>query len=48
MQRYVTLGVPWAAAGWQDNYENFGVTQSATRCQEKYRTVFSEQYDQSL
>jgi hypothetical protein len=34
MQRYVTLGVPWAAARWQDNYENDGVPQTATRYQE--------------
>jgi hypothetical protein len=30
----VTLGVPWTAARWQDNYENVGVPQTATRCQE--------------
>jgi hypothetical protein len=34
MKRYVTLGVPWAAAIWQDNYENVGVPQTTTRCQE--------------
>jgi hypothetical protein len=28
---YVMLGVPWAAARWQDNYENVGVPQTATR-----------------
>jgi hypothetical protein len=34
MQRYVTLGVPRAAARLQENYENAGVPQTATRCQE--------------
>jgi hypothetical protein len=34
MQRYVTLGVPWAAARWQGNSEKAGVPQTATRCQE--------------
>jgi hypothetical protein len=34
MQWYVTLGVPWAAAKWQDNYENGGVPQTVSRCQE--------------
>jgi hypothetical protein len=34
MQWYVTLGVPWAAARWQDNYENVGFPQTATRYQE--------------
>jgi hypothetical protein len=34
IQRYVTLGLPWAAAKWQDNYENTGILLTATRCQE--------------
>jgi hypothetical protein len=34
MQRYVMLGVPWAAARWQNNYENAGIPQTTTRCQE--------------
>jgi hypothetical protein len=33
MQRYVTLGILWAAARWQDNYEKVGVPQTATKCQ---------------
>jgi hypothetical protein len=50
IQRYVTLGVPWAAARRQNNYESVGVPQTATRCQETYiqRTVFPARYNLSL
>jgi hypothetical protein len=34
MQWYMMLGVPWADARWQDNYETVGVPQTTTRYQE--------------
>jgi hypothetical protein len=45
MQWYVTLGVPWAAARWQDNYENVGVPQTARDVHTENRVFRAVRYD---